>query len=86
MSHRLPARHPRAFPGAGPLTGVHRFAVAALALNKWRENQSSRWTIYIFRSKLQWLGEVEAASAEEAIVKGAEAFGQNAKRLMAVRR
>jgi hypothetical protein len=39
----------------------------------------------IFRSKLQRLGEVEAASAEEAIVKGAEAFGQNAKRLMAVR-
>jgi hypothetical protein len=38
----------------------------------------------IFRSKLQWLGEVEAASAEEAVVKGAEAFGQNAKRLMAV--
>ena len=45
-----------------------------------------RWAIYIFRSKLQWLGEVEAASPEEAIVKGAEAFGQNAKRLMAVRR
>jgi monoamine oxidase len=51
----------------------------------WRENQSSGG-IYIFRSKLQWLGEVEAASAEEAIIKGAEAFGQNAKRLMAVRR
>jgi hypothetical protein len=45
-----------------------------------------RWAIYIFRSKLQLFGEVEAASPEEAIVKGAEAFGQNAKRLMAVRR
>ena len=44
-----------------------------------------RWEIYIFRAKLQLLGEVEAASPEEAIVKGAEAFGQNAKRLMAVR-
>jgi hypothetical protein len=44
-----------------------------------------RWAIYIFRSKLQWLGDVGAASPEEAIVKGAEAFGQNAKRLMAVR-
>jgi hypothetical protein len=45
-----------------------------------------RWAIYIFRSKLQWLGEVEATSPEQAIVKGAEAFGQNAKRLMAVKR
>jgi hypothetical protein len=43
-----------------------------------------RWAIYIFRSKLQWLGEVEAVSAEEAVTKGGEAFGQNAKRLMAV--
>ena len=51
----------------------------------WHENQSSDAAIYIFRSKLQRLGEVEAASPEEAIVKGAEAFGQNAKRLMAVR-
>jgi hypothetical protein len=33
-----------------------------------------RWAIYIFRSKLQWLGEVEAASSKEAIVKGAEAL------------
>jgi hypothetical protein len=48
--------------------------------------QILRWAIYIFRSKLQWLGEVGAPSPEEAIVKGAEAFRQNAKRLMAVRR
>jgi hypothetical protein len=38
----------------------------------------------ILRWAIQWLGEVEAVSAEEAIVKGAEAFRQNAKRLMAV--
>jgi hypothetical protein len=44
-----------------------------------------RWAIYFVRSKLRWLGEVEAASPKEAITKGAEAFGQNAKRLMAVR-
>ena len=45
-----------------------------------------RWSILIFRAKLHWLGDVEAASEAEAIVKGAEAFGQDAKRLMAVRR
>jgi hypothetical protein len=39
-----------------------------------------------FQIETSRLGEVEAASAEEAITKGAEAFGQNAKRLMAVRR
>jgi hypothetical protein len=44
-----------------------------------------RWAIYIFRSKLQGFGEVETTSAEEAIIKGAEAFGQSAKRLMAMR-
>jgi len=33
-----------------------------------------------------WLGDVEAASEAEAIAKGAEQFGQDAKRLMAVRR
>jgi hypothetical protein len=30
--------------------------------------------IYTFRSKLQWLGEVEAVSPEGAIIKGAEAL------------
>jgi len=45
-----------------------------------------RWSILIFRAKLQWLGNVEAASEAEAIAKGAEEFGQDAKRLMAVRR
>ena len=45
-----------------------------------------RWEIYIFRAKLQLLGDVEAASEAEAIAKGVEEFGQDAKRLMAVRR
>jgi hypothetical protein len=45
-----------------------------------------RWEIYIFRAKLQLLGDVEAATAEEAVAKGAEEFRQDAKRLMAVRR
>ena len=45
-----------------------------------------RWSILIFRSKLQWLGDVEAASEAEAIAKGAEQFKQDAKRLMAVKR
>jgi len=45
-----------------------------------------RWSILILRSKAVWLGDVEAASEAEAIAKGAEQFGQDAKRLMAVRR
>ena len=45
-----------------------------------------RWEIHIFRAKLQLLGDVEAASEAEAIAKGAEEFGQDAKRLLAVRR
>ena len=45
-----------------------------------------RWEIYIFRAKLQLLGEIEAATPEEAVKIGAEQFGQTAKRLMAVRR
>jgi len=45
-----------------------------------------RWEIHIFRAKLQLLGDVEAASEPEAIAKGVEEFGQDAKRLMAVRR
>jgi hypothetical protein len=45
-----------------------------------------RWAIYIACAKLQWLGEVEAASEKEAIAKGAEEFKQPKERLMAVRR
>jgi len=45
-----------------------------------------RWEIHIFRAKLQLLGVVEAATPEEAVKIGAEQFGQNARRLMAVKR
>ena len=45
-----------------------------------------RWSILVLRAKAVWLGDVEATSEAEAIAKGAEAFGQDAKRLMAVRR
>jgi hypothetical protein len=45
-----------------------------------------RWSILIVRAKLQWLGDVEAATEAEAIAKGAERFGKDPKRLMAVRR
>jgi len=31
-----------------------------------------RWDIYIARAKAQWLGEVEARDAEEAIAKAAK--------------
>jgi len=40
----------------------------------------------IVRAKAVWLGDVEATSEAEAIAKGAEQFGQEAKRLIAVRR
>jgi len=45
-----------------------------------------RWSILILRSKAVWIGDVDAASEAEAVAKGAEEFGQDAKRLMAVRR
>jgi hypothetical protein len=45
-----------------------------------------RWSILVVRAKAVWLGDVEAASEAEAIAKGAEEFGQDPKRLMAVRR
>ena len=45
-----------------------------------------RWSILIFRAKLQWLGDVEAASEAKAIAKGAEEFGKDPKPLIAVRR
>jgi hypothetical protein len=44
------------------------------------------WSIYIARSKLHWLGDVEAASEAEAIKIGAEKFAQHANRLVAVKR
>jgi hypothetical protein len=44
-----------------------------------------RWSIYIARAKAQWLGEVEAETAEEAIAKAAKEFGREASKLIAVR-
>jgi hypothetical protein len=45
-----------------------------------------RWSILILRAKAVWLGDAEAATAEEAIKIGAEKFGQPKERLLAVRR
>lgn len=45
-----------------------------------------RWSILILRSKAVWLGDVEATTEAEAIKIGAEQFGQDAERLIAVRR
>jgi len=44
-----------------------------------------RWDIYIARAKAQWLGEVEARDAEEAIAKAAKEFGCEASKPIAVR-
>jgi hypothetical protein len=41
------------------------------------------WDIY---QAVKWLGTVEAANAQEAVEAAAKEFGQEAKRLMAVRR
>jgi hypothetical protein len=45
-----------------------------------------RWNIYLVEAKGRWLGEVDAAAAEEAIALAAKRFGQEAERLIAVRR
>ena len=45
-----------------------------------------RWSILLLHAKAVWIGDVEAASEAQAIAKGAEQFGQDAKWLMAVRR
>jgi hypothetical protein len=45
-----------------------------------------RWSILILHAKAVWLGDVDATTEAEAIAKGAERFGQEAKRLIAVRR
>jgi hypothetical protein len=45
-----------------------------------------RWSILVVGAKLQWLGDVEAASEAKAVAKGAEEFKQDPNRLMAVRR
>ena len=43
-----------------------------------------RWDIA--KAKAQWLGEVEAETAEEAIAKVAKEFGREASKLIATRR
>jgi hypothetical protein len=45
-----------------------------------------RWSILVVGAKLQWLGDVEAASEAKALAKGAEEFKHDPNRLMAVRR
>ena len=44
------------------------------------------WSVYLADAPAKWLGTVEALTAEEAVKIGAEKFGHDAKRLMAVRR
>ena len=44
------------------------------------------WSVYLADAPAKWLGTVEAPTAEEAVKIGAEKFGHDAKRLMAVRR
>ena len=44
------------------------------------------WSILVLRAKAVWIGDVDAASEAEAIKIGAEQFGQDVKRLIAVRR
>ena len=45
-----------------------------------------RWNIYLVQSKGRWLGEIEAGTVEEVIALAAKRFGQEAGRLIAVRR
>jgi len=44
-----------------------------------------RWDICIAKAKAQWLGIVEAETAEEAIARAAKGFGREASKLIAVR-
>ena len=48
--------------------------------------EPTRWSILILRAKAVCIADVEASSEAEAIKLGAERFGQDAKRLIAVRR
>ena len=66
--------------------GNRTAAIRSLHMVATKPKPLLRWSTLIFRAKLQWLGDVEAASEAEAIAKGAEEFRQDAKRLMAVRR
>jgi len=43
------------------------------------------WDIYIVQVKAQWLGIVEAETAEEAIAKAAKEFDREASKLIAVK-
>jgi hypothetical protein len=61
-------------------------AFGAILARKSQPQEPIRWSILILRAKAVWLGDVEAASEAEAIAKGAERFGQDAERLMAVKR
>jgi len=47
---------------------------------------ATRWEVYIVRARLQWLGEVDATSAEEAMKTAAAKWGHDVKRLIAVPR
>jgi hypothetical protein len=41
----------------------------------------TRWDVYIVRAKLQWLGEVDASSAEEAMKTAAAKWRHDVNRL-----
>ena len=54
-------------------------------IRRWQSPYSA-WNIYLVQSKGRWLGEIEAGTVEEAIALAAKRFGQEAGRLIAVRR
>ena len=87
LSGRLaPPADGDAAPCQKRLAGTRRVAIRSRHGRLLNLKLLLRWSIPIFRAKLQWLGNVKAANEAEAIAKGAEEFGQDAKRLMAIRR
>ena len=44
------------------------------------------WSVYLANAPAQWLGTVDAGTADEAIEVAAKKFGEEPERLMAVRR